>query len=454
MRIAHVSPHLGGGVGAVLEAIFLARFQQVRPNDEHFFFCLDAVNGIPPFIPPNKVRDAIARDNFDLAAALVSFDVVLFHYWNHPLLASYLGQGFFSSFRIIFWCHNSGIEEPHIIPDYILDSGASVVFTTPASTDSLNIKHRLNSHQTSFDIIPSTRNLEQHLEIGRKRVLQRFVCNLLFVGTLSHTKLHPQSALIFSKLSSRGFSVDVVGDDAESKLSEEVESLNGRVTLHGWVDNPRNFYQRSDVFIYPLRSGHYGTGEQVILEAMAAGLPVVVFDNPAERAIVSHGETGFIAKTPEEFIEYVIKIALDKELYARMSKQGIQRVKENFDSVAMARKLLHKVDAQLSRPKVNVHSQGPSRCVDVGLHLFRIHSIFASSLESELSLHSEDCAKNLFRRIVRDLDLPEKKGAWTSQTKGSPFHYLKFFPESEGLSELCGLIRDHLNSHEGEVIKP
>ena len=380
----------------------------------------------------------------ELTEVLSGFDVVLCHYWNHPLLASFLGQGGLPYTRILFWCHNSGLEEPHVLPDYLLGSGASVLFTTPVSVDAHNIRSRLELNPKAFDIVPSVRALNQYLEIGDERVTRQPLSGLLYVGTVSPTKMHPDSARIFASLGRKGFNIDVVGGDQEHVLEAEVRSIGGKLTVHGWVDGVLDFYGRSQIFVYPLREGHYGSGEQVILEAMAAGLPVVVFNNPAERVIVSHGETGFIAKTAEEFIAYVIKLAQDKELYALMSKQGIARVKEKFDSVAMAKTLLNKIDAQLTRPKVKIHRQVPSGCADIGLYLFSIHSFFESSQEPEVTLDNEVDVEILFRRIIRYLDSPEKRGAWISKTKGSPFHYQQFFPESPGLMALCGLICDYI----------
>jgi glycosyltransferase involved in cell wall biosynthesis len=389
-----------------------------------------------------------------LVADLSDADVILCHYWNNPFLARFLSLGRLPESRIVFWAHNSGLEEPHIIPDYVMNSGALILFSTPASVNAINVRSRAKLHPDYFYTLPSTRSLSGHLEVGLSRMAPENANRLLYVGTVSASKMHPDSGLIFSTLSKLGFHIDVVGGDQESKFGAEVSGLGGRVSVHGWVNGVVGFLEKNDIFVYPLRRGHYGTGEQVILEAMASGLPVVVFDNAAESAIVSHGETGFIAKTADEFIAYVIKIASDKELYALMSRQGIVRVKENFDSVLMAKTLLKKIGAQLSRPKVRIPCQVPNECVDIGLHLFHIHSFFGSSLESDFSLNSEDYANHLFQRFARDLDKPEKRGAWASQTKGSPFHYLNVFPESVGLRVLCGLIRARLNSHAGEITGP
>lgn len=446
MRVAHLSPHLGGGVGSVFEALLESDSGLICGLNDHFVFCLDRLKHIPKGISDNLVKDSMGDKEVELTEALLKFDVVLCHYWNHPLLARFLGQGSLPRGRVLFWCHNSGLGEPHVLPNYILDSGASVVFTTPVSVDGPNMPLKYKLRPDDFHILPSTRLLSSHLEVGRNRVTPQHANRLLYVGTVSDAKMHPDSAQIFSMLSKAGLSIELVGGDQERLLEAEVASIGGRLTVHGWVDSVINFYRRSDIFIYPLRSGHYGTGEQVILEAMASGLPVVVFDNPAESAIVSHGETGFIAKTTDEFVGYVQKLADDKKLYALMSKQGIARIKEKFDSVTMTQMLSDMIEAQLSRPKIKVNSQVPNGYTDIGLHLFCVHSFFESYVVVEDALHSEDYAKILFQRIVPDLDSPAKRGVWTSQTKGSPFHYLRFFPDSVGLGVLCSLIREHLNS--------
>ena len=446
MRVTHLSPHLGGGVGTVVDGFMEACSELFGSDYVNQYRCLETCTNLPAFAAKSSLlRDSMAGLEDSLISDLSDADVILCHYWSNPLLARFLSLGRLPEGRIVFWAHNSGLEEPHIIPDYVMNSGALILFSTPASVNAVNVRSRAKLHPDYFYTLPSTRSLSGHLNVGLSRVAPENANRLLYVGTVSASKMHPDSGLIFSTLSKLGFHIDVVGGDQECRFEAEVSGLGGRVSVHGWVNGVSSFLKRSDIFIYPLRKGHYGTGEQVILEAMASGLPVVVFDNAAECAIVSHGETGFIAKTADEFIEYVIKIASDKELYALMSRQGIVRVKENFDSVVMAKTLLEKIGAQLSRPKVKIPRQVPNSCVDIGLHLFDIHSFFESSLGSEFSLDSEDYAKYLFQRFIHDLDSPEKKGAWTSQTKGSPFHYLNVFPDSVGLRVLCSLIREHFN---------
>lgn len=50
-------------------------------------------------------------------------------------------------------------------------------------------------------------------------------------------------------------------------------------------------------------SRHSEGRPQVLLEAMAAGLPVIVSDLPAHRDVVRHGDTGWIASSRPLFAE-------------------------------------------------------------------------------------------------------------------------------------------------------
>ena len=59
----------------------------------------------------------------------------------------------------------------------------------------------------------------------------------------------------------------------------------------------------------------------VVLEGMAAGLPVVGVTSPGVGDIVKDGETGFLAsEDPAEFADRMLDLAQDEDLRARMSR--------------------------------------------------------------------------------------------------------------------------------------
>ena len=76
----------------------------------------------------------------------------------------------------------------------------------------------------------------------------------------------------------------------ENLLKEEAETLGiaDKLEIVGKIPDIKPYLSKFDVFAYPLNPNHYGTAEQVLQEAMAAGIVPVVMNNPAEKILVKH----------------------------------------------------------------------------------------------------------------------------------------------------------------------
>jgi glycosyltransferase involved in cell wall biosynthesis len=87
---------------------------------------------------------------------------------------------------------------------------------------------------------------------------------------------------------------------------QETMELPTWVTWHG----PTHPAELRDVW-FPRANGlitlsrHDEGRPQVMLEAMAAGLPVIASNLPAHQDFIRHGETGWLAKNQEEFAEAI-----------------------------------------------------------------------------------------------------------------------------------------------------
>ena len=77
----------------------------------------------------------------------------------------------------------------------------------------------------------------------------------------------------------------------------------------------------SGMLVFPSRQEGFGV---VIIEAMAAGLPVIAGDAPlsAARCIINHGQDGLLARTQGNTIEAIRSLLMDDSLYARLAHQG------------------------------------------------------------------------------------------------------------------------------------
>jgi phosphatidylinositol alpha 1,6-mannosyltransferase len=89
-------------------------------------------------------------------------------------------------------------------------------------------------------------------------------------------------------------------------------------------------YANMDLFVFPSHTDTFGN---VVLEALASGVPSIVTPDGGPRYIVKDGETGSIA-TDEGFSDAIAKLILDRELYARMQVAArIYAQSASWDSV-------------------------------------------------------------------------------------------------------------------------
>jgi len=120
--------------------------------------------------------------------------------------------------------------------------------------------------------------------------------------------------------------------DQETPLREQAKALGleDRVHFLGFTGDVRPVLAASDVVVLP--SSHEGLPNS-LLEAMAAGLPVIATNIAGVPEIVSDGKTGFLVPHSEvEPLTQALKTYIsDEELRQNLAKAGRQWVHEKFD---------------------------------------------------------------------------------------------------------------------------
>jgi glycosyltransferase involved in cell wall biosynthesis len=76
-------------------------------------------------------------------------------------------------------------------------------------------------------------------------------------------------------------------------------------------------YANMDVFVFPSRTDTYGN---VVAEALASGVPVVVMAEGGPKFLVESGVNGFIATSDDDFIQRVEGLMLDRAEQLRMGE--------------------------------------------------------------------------------------------------------------------------------------
>lgn len=116
-------------------------------------------------------------------------------------------------------------------------------------------------------------------------------------------------------------------------LTEELQ-LTPYVKFLGYQPNAAQWMQGFDIFLHP--SVHEGFG-LVLLEAMAACLPIVATKVSAIPEIVLDGQTGFLIppQDPQSLAQAVIQLFINPELRLKFGMAGYQRLMQEFTVAKM-----------------------------------------------------------------------------------------------------------------------
>ncbi len=120
----------------------------------------------------------------------------------------------------------------------------------------------------------------------------------------------------------------LAGSSPHSSVSALASS---RVEVSGWLNDIRDAYSESEIFVAPMQ---IGTGLQnKLLEAMSMSIPCVT-SQLANKALKATNDVNIlIAKddSPEEFADAIIKLIENSEIKNRISENASVFVKQNYD---------------------------------------------------------------------------------------------------------------------------
>jgi glycosyltransferase involved in cell wall biosynthesis len=100
------------------------------------------------------------------------------------------------------------------------------------------------------------------------------------------------------------------------------------VDYRGYVEDIREFYRQSRVYIAPVTSG--GGIRTKIIEAMAAGIPVVT-NSFAPNGLGLEPETHFLSRDcPMESAQSILRLLHDDDLWLKLRTSARARVETSF----------------------------------------------------------------------------------------------------------------------------
>lgn len=146
---------------------------------------------------------------------------------------------------------------------------------------------------------------------------------LINVGSLNTNKNQIFLIDVAKILADKGvvFDLKIVGGGQDyDMLKQRIETLGlqQNVLLCGNVDNVEVYLHESDMYVHSSLSEALGL---TIIEAMAAGLPVVTLDGRGNRDLIVQGKNGYMVyeQNAEQFGDRILEIWNDKQTYCQMS---------------------------------------------------------------------------------------------------------------------------------------
>jgi glycosyltransferase involved in cell wall biosynthesis len=177
------------------------------------------------------------------------------------------------------------------------------------------------------------RGVDQQLFNPSRRTRGSDTFRIGYVGRLTPEKNVRFLAKLGAALQARGhskFEFVIVGEGSEQNwLRAHVPHATLTGVRRG--EPLAETYANMDLFAFPSHTDTFGN---VILEALASGVPCVVTNGGGPKFLVQHGETGYIAANDDEFCAFVEEILCDPGLLEHMRGQALAYARQqSWDSV-------------------------------------------------------------------------------------------------------------------------
>jgi glycosyltransferase involved in cell wall biosynthesis len=237
--------------------------------------------------------------------------------------------------------------------------GERAIAISPAVAEPLKKECRISPERVR--VIPNAIDVEGFSEkikrVNRSQVFKKYGLNpskplIGFVGRLEKVKGGTVLLAAARELAQKKvpFQVLFAGEGKERGEWESLVrqwSLEKHVVFTGAVEPIHEIYAALDVFVYPIL-WEEGFGLSV-LEAMAAGKPVIASGTGAMPFLVEDWVTGFVVSKnePRQLAAKILELAGNEKMRLEMGERGFQKAKQRF-SIASAVDSLEQIYGELS----------------------------------------------------------------------------------------------------------
>ncbi len=261
------------------------------------------------------------------------------HFATHPALAAFIVHRL-TGIPFSFTAHGSDLHVERRMLDAKVEAAAFAV-TVSAYNREVIVRECGEQVRDKVRVVHCGVDPEVFRPGGHGRGVGVF--RLVCVASFEEVKGHRYLVDACRLLRGRGvdFECDLVGEGPLRRAVEaraEAAGLAGRFRFHGGLPRPRVVQLLADadaavLASHPTRGGKREGIPVALMEAMAAGLPVVATEISGIPELVQAGLTGFLVPSgdPVALADALERLAADAALRARMGKAGRAKVEREFN---------------------------------------------------------------------------------------------------------------------------
>jgi glycosyltransferase involved in cell wall biosynthesis len=194
--------------------------------------------------------------------------------------------------------------------------------------------------ETKTRVISNGMGLEKFMHQPNKKLVSKYnldnnKINLVYVGRVSVEKSLDLVIKAISKINSNKFKLTIIGSGPDikklKKLAKKLKVKNktnftGRIQHNILINS--GFLKAADIFVTASKTENQPVS---IMEAMAAGLPIVSVKALGIPELVKHKQNGFLAEpdNTQEISKYLEQLINDPKQRKKMSEKSLQMIKKH-----------------------------------------------------------------------------------------------------------------------------
>ncbi|TBO44280.1 glycosyltransferase family 4 protein [Pedobacter kyonggii] len=260
-------------------------------------------------------------------------------------LPSSIAMGMSKVLNIPFSCSAHANDIYVANKDDLIKKANSTAFIVTCTLCNKDFLHQLLADCSKIKVSHVYHGIDLSKWVSKKRDFQTLTdkkIRILSIGRLVEKKgiVFLLQAIKILVLKGLNVKCSIIGDGPLRKQLEDFtkrNALEDNIVLHGSLPQKDiiSFYGESDIFILPCVIADNGDRDglpNVLVEALATGIPAISTSVSAITELITHEQTGILVKEkdPDQIAEAVLRLSGDPELCSYLSRNGREKVEREF----------------------------------------------------------------------------------------------------------------------------